>query len=174
MEAKEILVITPKTKVLQLIETYPQLETLLIEMVPVFEKLKNPVLRKTIAKVATLQQAAAIGNVKAEELINALRKAVGQDKVEVLEGASYVSKQPDWFAESKIVKDFDIREMLDAGEQPLNQAVSDLSLLKSGEIYQLTSPFLPAPLIEKASSLNLQHWVNIETEGVFIVYFIRP
>ena len=173
METKDILIITPKTKVLQLIETYPQLEVLLIEMVPVFEKLKNPVLRKTIAKVATLQQAAAIGNVKAEELINALRKAVGQDKVEVLEGTSYVSKQPDWFAASKVVREFDIREMLDAGEQPLNQAVSDLSRLKTGEIYQLTSPFLPAPLIEKASSLNIQHWVSAETKGVFIVYFVK-
>lgn len=53
------LIITPKTKVLQLIETYPQLEELLIEMVPTFEKLKNPVLRRTVAKIATLQQAAS-------------------------------------------------------------------------------------------------------------------
>lgn len=173
MEAKEILVITPKTKVLQLIETYPQLEALLIEMVPTFEKLKNPVLRRTIARVATLQQAAAIGNIKAEELINALRKAVGQDKVEVLEGNAYVNEKPDWFVDSKIVKQFDIREMLDAGEQPLNQAVSDLQQLKSGEIYELTSPFLPAPLIEKASSLNIEHWVSTQTEGIFVVYFIR-
>ena len=64
------LIISPKTKVLQLIEAYPQLEDMLIEYVPTFRKLKNPILRNTIAKITTLQQAATIGNVKVEELIN--------------------------------------------------------------------------------------------------------
>ena len=59
------IIISPKTKVLALIEAYPQLENTLISYVPVFEKLKNPVLRRTVAKIATLQQAAVIGNVTA-------------------------------------------------------------------------------------------------------------
>lgn len=50
------LIITPKTKVLELIETYPELEDILIEYAPAFKKLKNPLLRKTVAKIATLQQ----------------------------------------------------------------------------------------------------------------------
>ena len=75
---KEKLIITPKTKVLELIETYPQLEDVLIKYVPAFSKLKNPLLRRTVAKIATLQQAASIGNVKTGDLINLLRKEVGQ------------------------------------------------------------------------------------------------
>jgi hypothetical protein len=75
------LIITPKTKVLELIETYPELEDVLIEYAPAFKNLKNPVLRRTVAKIATLQQAAAIGGVKTEELINRLRKEVGQDLI---------------------------------------------------------------------------------------------
>ena len=63
---KNELIITPKTKVLQVIEAYPQLEEVLIGYVPAFVKLKNPILRKTVARIATLQQAAAIGNVKVE------------------------------------------------------------------------------------------------------------
>ena len=58
------LVISPKTKVLQLIEAYPQLEEVLINYLPAFKKLKNPVLRKTVAKITTLQQASIVGNVK--------------------------------------------------------------------------------------------------------------
>jgi hypothetical protein len=81
MENINKLIITPKTKILQLIETYPQLEEVLIEYAPAFKKLKNPVLRKTIARITTLQQAAAIGNVKVEDMINRLRKEVGQDKI---------------------------------------------------------------------------------------------
>ncbi|MGD8491813.1 MAG: DUF1858 domain-containing protein, partial [Anaerolineae bacterium] len=52
-------IIAPKTKVAELISAYPQLEQVLIDYVPAFEKLKNPVLRKTVARITTLQQAAA-------------------------------------------------------------------------------------------------------------------
>lgn len=54
------LIINPKTKVLKLIETYPELEEVLIGYVPAFQKLKNPILRNTVAKITTLQQAASI------------------------------------------------------------------------------------------------------------------
>ena len=171
METK--LIITPKTKVLQLIETYPQLEDLLINMVPAFEKLKNPVLRKTVAKIATLQQAAAIGHLRTEELINTLRKAVGQELADITGDSQFVTKQPDWFNGTKVVQEFDIREMLLAGEHPVNQVISDLNRLNSGEIYKLVVPFLPAPLIEKAGSLNFSHWVKQEGEELFIIYFSR-
>ena len=71
------LMITPQSKILQVIEAYPQLEDVLISYVPAFEKLKNPVLRNTVARVTTMQQVASIGNVKVGELINMLRKEVG-------------------------------------------------------------------------------------------------
>ena len=51
------LIITPKTKVLELVEAYPELEDTLIHYVPAFKQLKNPVLRRTVGRVATLQQA---------------------------------------------------------------------------------------------------------------------
>ena len=73
------IIIAPKTKIAELIEAFPQLEPVLIDYVPAFEKLKNPVLRRTVARITTLQQAAAIGNVDIEDLINRLRKTVGQD-----------------------------------------------------------------------------------------------
>lgn len=165
------LIISPKTKVLQLIETYPQLEDVLINYVPAFRKLKNPILRKTVAKIATLQQAAVVGNVKVEDLINLLRKEVGQDTIEMANEVNYNTKQPVWFDLSKIKSELDVREMLNAGEQPVNQVISDLKTLKSDEIYKIIAPFVPAPLIDKALSLDIEHWVNKEAEELFIVYF---
>ncbi len=167
------LVISPKTKVLQLIETYPELEDVLIEFVPAFKKLKNPLLRKTVAKIATLQQASAIGNVKIEELINSLRKAVGEDLISIEDNENYTTIKPEWFEESKILHSIDIREMLNRGEQPVNQVITELSNLPKGEIYKVISPFVPAPLIDKASSLEIKHWINKKEEELFEVYFIR-
>ncbi len=174
MKEKNTLIITPKTKVLQLIEHYPQLEDVLIEYAPAFKKLKNPVLRKTVAKIATLQQAASIGNVKVEDLINRLRKEVGQNVLEETENAAYNTARPGWFEENKIETELNASEMLEAGEHPVNQVIGDLRKLTVGKIYKLRAPFVPAPLIDKATSLNFKHWVDKKTEEKIDVYFFRP
>lgn len=167
----EQLIITPKTKVLQAIEAYPQLEEILISYVPAFVKLKNPVLRKTVARIATLQQAAAIGNVPVEDLINKLRAEIGQDLFTQNENQMYNTQQPEWYNESLIAGELDARPMLAAGEHPVNQVIADLKILETGKIYKLTAPFLPAPLIDKASSLNFKHWVTKSDDGTHIIYF---
>ncbi len=173
MENKETLIITPKTKVLQLIEHYPQLEDVLIEYAPAFKKIKNPVLRKTVAKIATLQQAASVGNVKVEELINRLRMEVGQDLLMETEDKKYNLSRPGWFDESRIIQELDVSEMLAAGEQPVAQVISDLRKLPDGKIYKLFAPFIPAPLIDKATSLDVDHWVDKKSQEKIIVYFIK-
>jgi hypothetical protein len=171
---KNNLIITPKTKVLQLIETFPQLEEVLIKYVPTFNKLKNPVLRKTIAKIATLQQAATIGNIKIDELITVLRKEVGQDKIEnTLVDEIYNAKQPTWFDKALVLQELDVREMLSRGEHPVNQVISDLSKLPPRMIYKLTASFVPAPLIDKAKGIGILHWIVKEKEDLIIVYFFK-
>ncbi len=171
MEQK--LIITPKTKILQLIETYPELEDLLIEAAPAFKKLKNPILRKTVAKVATVQQAAAIGNLKVQELVNLLRHEVGQDAFTGSEtGDLNINyNQPDWFEKSKVTKHFDARQMLETGEMPVHQVMADLKDLPVEQIYELTVPLLTVPLIEKASSLGFDHWVDKQKEDLFVIRF---
>lgn len=167
------LVITPKTKVLDLLEAYPQLEEVLIQYAPAFKKLKNPVLRKTVARIATLQQAAATGKVKVEDLINHLRRQVGQDCIAHAATAQYITKRPDWFAAERIDGECDARAMLAAGEHPINQVMADLKKMDQDKIYKLVAPFLPAPLIDKASSLEIRHWVDEQAGGEFNIYFFK-
>jgi len=167
------LIITPKTKVLQLLEAYPLLEDVLIEYAPAFKKLKNPVLRKTVAKVATLQQAAAIGNVKVEDLINRLRSEVGQDLFQDSSSTAYNTTKPDWFDAELVDMEFNAAELLEAGEHPVNHVMADLKQLSTGKIYKLKAPFLPAPLIDKASSMNMQHWIDKVSDEEFLIYFIK-
>ena len=171
MVAKDILIITPKTKVLHLIEAYPKLEDVLIDYVPAFKKLKNPVLRNTVAKIATLQQAAAVGSVKVEDLINILRKEVGQDILSMECDTRYNATQPAWFDGKKVSKELNIREMLATGEHPVNQVIADLRGLPKDSIYKIVAPFIPAPLIDKATSLGFEHWVAQTDENTFEVYF---
>ena len=166
------MIITPKTKIFDLLEAFPQLEDVLVAVAPPFKKLKNPVLRKTITKITTLSQASVIGGIKVEELINKLRLEVGQtatDSIET-EGSNYTTEHPDWFDESNISESIDIREMLNAGEQPVYEVLALLKKLDSGKILKVIAPFIPAPLIDKSLSLNYEHWLD-KKEEAFLVYF---
>jgi hypothetical protein len=51
--------ILPSTKIGALLARYPELEDVLIGLAPPFKRLKNPFLRRGVAKVAPLEQAAA-------------------------------------------------------------------------------------------------------------------
>lgn len=167
------LIIAPKTRVSELVDAYPQLEQVLIDYVPAFERLKNPVLRKTVARITTLQQAATIGGVSVEDLINHLRQEVGQDDLSEAAAAAYTTEQPNWYSEARVVAELDATEMLAAGEQPVNQVIAELQSLGEGDIYKVVAPFLPAPLVDKASSLGISHWVRHMDSQEFVIYFCR-
>ncbi|MCZ7650005.1 MAG: DUF1858 domain-containing protein [Thermoanaerobaculia bacterium] len=126
------LVITPQTKVLALLEAYPQLEEVLIARVPAFQKLKNPILRRTVARVATLQQAAAVGGVPVAELVNLLRREVGQDLLAGAAGTAYATERPAWFDPALLAPPVDAGAMLAAGEQPVHRVLTDLKELPRG------------------------------------------
>jgi hypothetical protein len=169
------LIITPKTKVGELLDSYPQLESLLIELSPVFARLRNPVLRRTVARVATLQQASAIGGLKVDELVNRLRKEAGQNEFSGdAENIGYLeTESPSWFDEQKIVIRFDATPLINAGENPMSRIFSTFQPLQPGEIAELTTPFLPAPILdqfrEKGNSV-----FTLKKIDRFISYILKP
>lgn len=171
----EKLIITPKTKIYDLLEAWPGLEDTLIEMAPEFSRLKNPVLRRTIARVTTVAQAAIVGGLNVEKLVNALREKAGQGSL-VNTGetaATYVTVMPGWYKAEKVVSMLDIRETLNRGEQPVHEVLSELKRLETGSILGVIAPFLPAPLIDKATGLGFMHWVEKKSTEEYTVWFGR-
>jgi hypothetical protein len=146
-----MLPITPKTKVGALLDAYPELEDVLVDIAPAFRKLKNPVLRRTIAKVATLQQAALTGEVPVADVILRLRAAVGQEmgdwSVISDTGRSSSEPPPSWL-DAAPAEEIDAGPMIDRGENPLHEAVAAVARLESGAVLLLRAPFYPAPLVD--------------------------
>ncbi len=169
----EKLIITPKTKIADLLEAYPQLEAVLVAAAPAFKKLANPVLRKTIARVTSLAQAAVVGNLKVEELILKLRAEVGQEELAALdaEDGNINTVQPAWFAASSVVDTLDVRIKLNQGEHPIHDVLSGIKKLKPGEMLKVVVPFIPAPMIEKTLSMGYEHWLQEQNSEEFWVYF---
>ena len=167
------LVITPKTKIYDLLEAYPELEDTLIKMAPQFKKLKNPVLRKTITKITNLSQAASIAGLNVETIVTTLRKEVGQSAESFeTEDVHYITSQPSWFNEESVVNTIDISEMLNKGEQPVHEVLAAIKQLREGQILKIIAPFIPAPLIDKTRSLNYDHWLDRQEGEEYWVYFL--
>jgi hypothetical protein len=53
--------ITSQTKVTELLEQFPEVEETFIAKAPPFKKLRHSVLRRSVAKVASLRQVASVG-----------------------------------------------------------------------------------------------------------------
>jgi hypothetical protein len=142
--------ITPETKVGDLLDAFPEAEEALIAIAPKFKALKNPVLRRTVAKVATLEQAARVADMPVNQLVRSLREALGQETGGFdAEGDTSTGdgEAPSWIADGA-KREFDADAMLAKGETPVGKVSASLAGLAEGEAILIRSTFQVAPLID--------------------------
>jgi len=143
------LPITPETTIGALLEAYPGVESTLVDLAPVFAKLRNPVVRRTVAKVTTLEQAAKIGGVSLQTMILKLRQGTGQrPDLPILETMHARDDAPAWLTEGRVVEEIDADSMLERGVHPIGKIREAVGALGPGEVVVLRSSFRPEPLIE--------------------------
>jgi uncharacterized protein len=65
-----------KTKIDDLLKQFPFLEDFLITLSPKFKGLKNPIMRKTMGKVASLEMAASVGGLNIDRLLSSLNAEI--------------------------------------------------------------------------------------------------
>lgn len=173
-DAPTLTDITPETKIGPLLEAHPTLEDVLLDMSPHFAKLKNPVLRKTVATIASLRQVAEIGGVPLAEMINRLRAALGiADSFAETGPAPGTGSDdaPSWVRSCTHSSTYDARADLEAGLHPAQRVLNDLQKLNANEMYVLVTPFTPAPLIDLARGKGFTAWSVNETSGLVRTFF---
>lgn len=152
--------ITPKTRILDVLTHYPFLEEEIIRAAPPFENLRNPVLRRTVARLATLEQAAHIGGLNAPAWVNHLRRLVGQTEWSTgLESGAPLDipptspADPDWVqGDPQFVVDGN--QLLARGEVPLEQINQLLQKMEDNRFILLITSFEPQPMIEAMQKQN--------------------
>jgi DUF438 domain-containing protein len=70
--------IRANTKIDELLKEYPFLEDFLVSLSPKFKGLKNPIMRKTIGKVATLGKVAGIGGLDPDDFLATLTAEINR------------------------------------------------------------------------------------------------
>ena len=144
------LVISPETKVGDLLDAFPDAEAALIAIAPKFKLLKNPLLRRTVAKVATLEQAARVADMPVNELVRSLRQALGQDAGEMDAGGDVAAGEgdaPTWIADGA-KREFDADALLAQGATPVAKVSEALAGMGESDVVLIRSTFQVAPLID--------------------------
>ncbi len=107
-----------------------------------------------------------MARVPVDELVNALRKEVGQNVIAVEAEDSttiYFSEQPDWFGRAKVVGSIDERTESDKEQMTLVRVLQQVSKLKPGQITELITDFVPAPGIDVMKEKGLRIWCMEES-----------
>jgi hypothetical protein len=138
--------ITPDVTVADLLLNYPRLDEPLACLVPAYRALAAASLQQTVGRTLTLHQLAANGGVSLGKLITDLRAAAG------VEDQTQPAAAPDWVTAAARTVTLDARPQLAAGGHPLEAVMQGLSELGGGEVYEMLTPFVPAPLVDMARS----------------------
>jgi hypothetical protein len=165
------IIISPQTKVGELLEAYPELETVLIRLAPAFSALKNPILKRTVGRVASLSQAAVVGGIKVEDLVNKLRAEIGEKAILESgdEGQYVVTRTPGWFSVEKVIDSFDATPLINSGGSPMTEILHRAGKLNQGEILEVISPFVPAPILDMLTERKFRVFCQ-STNGVICSY----
>ncbi len=136
------------TKIGALLDAHPELEAVLYQLSPEFRRLANPILRRTVARIATVAQAAQIAGLPVPEVVNALRRALGQPLSCNGEEPASDEPQPPWVTATEPVATLDAEAILGQGGTPVGEMAARLAAAEPGQVVVLHAPFYPAPLVE--------------------------
>lgn len=89
------MAVTAQTKIHDLLENYPYLKDWLATYAPEFEKLKNPVLYNTVARVADIETASAMANVTVDKLLDDIRTEIARREIVAEETAGTTTPPAD-------------------------------------------------------------------------------
>lgn len=169
--------ITGSSKLLDVLQAYPELEEQLINIAPPFKNLKNPVLRRTVGSLVNLDKVAQIGGMDATRLVNTLRRHVGQP--ELLEASDQTKKveiprtteDPDWISgEPQFVVNG--TQLLQQGEVPLGKVNQLITQLSPNRYLLLLTNFSPTPIMDAVQKQNMRVFskVNPQKADEFLTF----
>jgi len=156
--------IDSRTKLDDLLKRYPFLLEFLAGLSPRFARLRNPIMRKTIGRVATLQQIAGFGDLPLPELllkIQAEIKRAAKEDIEVDSGGVPPEPVDAKDARQEVLKDI-IRELHEGGDlekqkKRFAELIKDISPTEISEMEQrLVEEGMPEEEVKRLCDVHVQ------------------
>jgi uncharacterized protein (DUF2249 family) len=162
--------VTAETKVGRALDGDPALLDRLVAFHPAFRRLGNPILRRTMARIATFADAARVAGVPLAALLDvangAPAAAAASPAVAAREPGAAEAPAPDWL-DGGAAATFNARPLLASGRDPFAAIMAAVAALPAGAVLALDAPFDPAPLrrvlarkgfADYARALGPDHW----------------
>ena len=164
--------ITLDTKIFDLIHKNTGMKDILIDINANFKKLNKSIIGKTLTEEgADLKEAAIVVGMDPVELLNSLRKSLGQEIVETSDNRTNETSDeaPQW-ALNEPKYTLNANELLKKDLSPLAEAQMTLRNLKKDDIFTIVSDFRPQPLIDDLIKMGHDVYVGKINEEKFIIY----
>ncbi|MEB2314253.1 MAG: DUF2249 domain-containing protein [Sorangiineae bacterium] len=152
----------------------------LISASSTFKKLKNPLMRRTMAKLVTVEQAAQIAGLDPEALVARLNQAIGASGGDA--SAAAASAPPPQPARAPLPPELaalpedallecDVREDLRNGQEPFQRIMGAVRDLAPGQVLRLWATFEPVPLYAVLAKRGLGHFTEQLDQETWRVWF---
>lgn len=168
-------VVRPEMKVAEVLKRWPHLLEVLVAASPAFQKLKNPLLRRTMPNLVTVAQAARIGGLEPEELVARLNRALGVEArppVAKAEESLLGTPPPSWLS-APVGFRLDVRPTLEAGGEPFPNIMAAAKEVAPGERLVLEVLFEPVPLYRVLAKQGFLAWCEKVGERHYRAHFYR-
>lgn len=166
------MIITSKTKISALIKANTKTIDAIAEINKHFRKLRNPILRRTLAKRVTIKDAAKIGGVTVDVFMDKLVNigfTVGTEETDIF---TKKENTPMAFiiAEENTI-DLDVRPNIEAGNDPFQVIMAAIKALPDGSTLKIINSFEPIPLINVLKGKGYLSKTERPSHGVVHTYF---
>lgn len=149
---------------------------------PHFAKLKNRAMRRVMARLVTVEQAARTAGIPAELLLRDLNAALGFGVDGNSAGAAAPATTPvaptttpsPVHPSDAPVVELDVREALRSGEEPFSKIMAAVGALGADEVLHLRAIFEPAPLFAVLAKRGFVHESREHASDDWSIWFWRP
>lgn len=175
------LPVTATDRVSDVIARDESLVEVFVRHSPHFTKLRNRSMRRIMARLVTIADAAKIANIPAASLVCDLNVALGISDPSAAAPQLDAVQQPDAQSlnasihpSSAPVVEVDVREDLRAGREPFSKIMSAVGALGENEVLHLRAIFEPAPLFALMTKRGLLHESVAHAPDDWSVWFWKP
>lgn len=167
--------VTAETTIARALAADPALLDRLVAFNGRFAKLRNPILRRTMAKLATFADAARVAGVPLPALLDVANGAPAAPRAEPAPAPAPPAAPPAWVAalDRAAAASLDVRPILAAGEDPFARIMGVVAKLAPGTPLILEAPFDPAPLRRVLAQKGFAEHAECLTPDHWRVYFLK-
>lgn len=171
------MIINVNTKIGSLLKAHPDALNAIISLSPKFEKLRNPLLRKVIAGRTSILMASKMGGSTPEDFFKVLLPLGFEIDTSTKGKEISRTKKPKPAFLQKIqpqqIKDFDIRDIIESGNDPLKLIMKHIKELPEGFALNIINSFEPTPLILLLEKQGYESYVKTINAKQINTYFYK-